>query len=212
MKHHVFKTVMLSPASDYPPGSVKRAESLALSLNYTVQNAKDVGSRALVELLETIFAEEKKPWEIWPEGQPCKSPDAYFRHAADISADQLARLVEVHQPDHPLVRELRIDQARAEPRPTMAEAGAKGGRGNKAITPRKSFSPESTAGILSRLARDHPNILEQYERSEIKTAKAAGRLAGFIKKPTPYQEFLRVWKKASEQERLAIRDFLDGVS
>lgn len=60
---------------------------------------------------------------------------------------------------------------------------------------------------IARLDRDWPELAAKVAAKEL-SAKAAARLAGFIKKPTPYQELHRAWKKASEDDR---RRFLNEV-
>jgi hypothetical protein len=53
---------------------------------------------------------------------------------------------------------------------------------------------------LRRLARDAPKLLESIKRGELSVNQAAIR-AGIRKKPTPLQELLRAWKKATKEER-----------
>jgi Arc/MetJ-type ribon-helix-helix transcriptional regulator len=54
--------------------------------------------------------------------------------------------------------------------------------------------------LLRRLARDHDDILAMVESGELSVNAAAIR-AGIRKKPTPLQELLRAWKKATKEER-----------
>lgn len=53
---------------------------------------------------------------------------------------------------------------------------------------------------LRRLARDAPNFLDKIESGELSVNAAAIR-AGIRKKPTPLNQLLKWWKKATEEER-----------
>lgn len=203
MTHHVFKTVMIGPASDYPHGSAKRAESLAISLHYTVLNVTNIGSGRLIAILEETYAEEPKPWEVWPENEPCKSPDAYFRQAAGVTADQLRKMVAAFDPNHPLLRKLSGDQARSNP--AVKQGGDRKSTSYKLDDP-IPFGSTSSARILARLARDNPDILAAYERGEYKSARSAGIAAGIIKPPSGLDVLRSAWRKATADERAIFRD------
>jgi hypothetical protein len=81
----------------------------------------------------------------------------------------------------------------------------KGKRGPK---PKSRFNGDSikyeqgttNENILRRLARDNPELLDAIESGEL-TINQAAILAGIRKKPTPLQELLRAWKKATKEER-----------
>ena len=66
--------------------------------------------------------------------------------------------------------------------------------------------PEQKGGtsksyFLRRLARDAPEILDQYEAGEHKSARAAAIAAGIVKVPTPYEAALKAALKLGETER-----------
>ena len=58
-------------------------------------------------------------------------------------------------------------------------------------------------GILRRLARDRPDLLERYEHGEL-TANAAAIEAGFRKKPTPFEIVKAQIPKLSDAEWKAL--------
>jgi hypothetical protein len=59
-----------------------------------------------------------------------------------------------------------------------------GRRGKEQETHTSPVPTFSQAGIIRRIKRDHPDIAEQLERGEFRSARAAGMAAGFIK-PSP---------------------------
>jgi hypothetical protein len=73
---------------------------------------------------------------------------------------------------------------------TSAEAGAKGGRGNKAIDNIKSFGGTSAAYLAARLQRDFPEIAKGLAKGKFKSVRAAAIEAGIVK-PGISQSFAR---------------------
>ena len=74
-----------------------------------------------------------------------------------------------------------IQAARENPQPTHADAGAQGGRGNKASDNITGFRGTSQDYTLRRLARDRPDLLDRIESGEL-TPNAAAVEAGFRKR------------------------------
>ena len=97
-------------------------------------------------------------------------------------------------------REMQVGEARdAPPIPKKGTIG----RGRPSIrsdniTPNRGTQ---AAYLLRRLARDHPDLLDSYERGEYPSARAAAIAAGIIHPPTRYQVLSRAWEKASEDDR-----------
>ena len=60
--------------------------------------------------------------------------------------------------------------------------------------------PNSNGAVLRRLARDHEDILAMVESGELSVNAAAIR-AGIRKKPTPIDQLLKWWKKATTEEQ-----------
>ena len=96
------------------------------------------------------------------------------------------------------------------PLATRAEAGAKGGRG-KAGSVTTSFVGRGATYLVRRLKRDHPAIAEALGRGEFKSARAAGKAAGIVKEPTPFDQDMKLLPKLSEKEREAVRQALAGL-
>jgi hypothetical protein len=55
--------------------------------------------------------------------------------------------------------------------------------------------------IVRRLKRDAPEIAQALARGEFKSARAAGKAAGFIRDPTPFELAVRAIKKMDGRER-----------
>ena len=85
---------------------------------------------------------------------------------------------------------------------TKAEAGAKGGRGNKAADNISSFSHGTGADYLTaRIARDRPDILERMKAGEYRSVRQAAIEAGIVKVPTTLEKLVKLWAKATPEER-----------
>jgi hypothetical protein len=139
--------------------------------------------------------------------------DGYGLEPAEI--ELAVEWLRLNPPAEPLainMAKTMAEAARADPKPTHAEAGAKGGRGKKAATVRRSFreSTESRSSLLRRLARDAPDVLDAFERGEHKSARAAAIAAGILKPPTPLADLRRAWKKASAEQRATFRESICG--
>jgi hypothetical protein len=63
----------------------------------------------------------------------------------------------------------------------------------------------NTSYWLGRIKRDHPAILEAWERGEFSSVRAAAKAAGFVKDEPPLTALHRAWRKLPERDRL---DFL----
>lgn len=89
------------------------------------------------------------------------------------------------------------------PAMTKAEAGARGGKGNKAADNVRSLGGNSSEARIARLKRDFPAIADAYASGELKSVSAAWRAAG-LEKPkdavtVAVKAFLRL--DASERRR-----------
>jgi hypothetical protein len=124
-----------------------------------------------------------------------KDIDAYLQAEVGLTHQQLTKR---------LAQDLAADP-NVPPLDTHAEAGAKGGRGNKADSNTTSFIDRGASYLVRRLKRDYPEIAEALARGEIPSARAAGIAAGIVKVPTPLELLRKDWKKASTQERETFR-------
>jgi len=86
---------------------------------------------------------------------------------------------------------------------TLSEAGAKGGRGKKAVDNIKGFTGGGTSKsyLASRLKRDHPDVAKRVEAGEFRSIRAAAVAAGIVRVKTPLDELNYWWGKASDEER-----------
>lgn len=95
------------------------------------------------------------------------------------------------------------------PLATHAEAGAKGGRGNKASDNVTSFRGDNSTSarghsasyIVARLKRDHPEIAEALARGEFPSARAAAIEAGLHKKLSALDQIRRLLPNLTLEER-----------
>ena len=93
------------------------------------------------------------------------------------------------------------------PMPTLAEAGAKGGRGHKASAIGTGFKRGSNDAkyLARRLLRDAPDIFAALERGEYVSVRAAAKAAGLVKDKTPLEQLHHWWGKASAREQEQFR-------
>jgi hypothetical protein len=81
----------------------------------------------------------------------------------------------------------RITPAGPAPAPGMVSPNPAGRKGKEHAdnSPPVYRGPNGQSEIIRRIKRDHPDIAEQLERGEFKSARAAGMAAGFIKPAPP---------------------------
>ena len=61
--------------------------------------------------------------------------------------------------------------------------------------------------LAARLKRDHDDIFQRLAAGEFTSVRQAAIAAGIVKVPTTLEAFLKLWKKASAEEREKIRIF-----
>lgn len=135
--------------------------------------------------------------DLWAQrmdrnGEPFKSFEAFVHHrlwwGLESSIDDLLNYCRAEPDVQVLIRGAVAAAA------TRAEAGAMGGRGNKAVGNVNSFEEANSATYaLRRLKRDNPELAEQVVAGAL-SAHAAAVQAGF-RKPT--------WTAPADPERLA---------
>lgn len=79
-------------------------------------------------------------------------------------------------------------------------------RGDNQHTEDRSNGTIQTSGngseyLLRRLAKTAPDILDRYEAGEFKSVRAASIAAGHIKVATVLERLLKLWEKATEEEK-----------
>ena len=58
--------------------------------------------------------------------------------------------------------------------------------------------------LVARIARDRPDILERMQAGEFASVREAAREAGMIKDVSLVNQIVRLWEKATPEERQAI--------
>jgi hypothetical protein len=111
-----------------------------------------------------------------------------------------------HQGAIPAQTALAVARAKAEGEPlSHQDAGALGGRGNKASNNITGFSDRGTSAtyLARRLKRDAPEVFSRLEQGEYKSVRAAAIEAGIVKPPTALDLLRRAWARATVEERAA---------
>ena len=191
---------MLGPLEAVPAGTPAWAERLGLRILNAVETTEQHGVDRLIPLVEMALEAEEKPWNIFPEGRPCRTPDKYLRYAAGVDCVSIGKLIAAYKgEDDQLVRKLRRSTAEAEA--AIADENEKRGKADPRGDSPRLDRGKTTAHLLRRLSRDHPDILAAYERGEFKTPTAAARAAGIKVDTLPLTKLRRAWKLASPDER-----------
>lgn len=184
---------MLGPAEEHPIGSVEWAERIGHRLQIHIKRVKRNEEREvkyLPPVLEAILDAEPRPWTVWPPDNPCRTPEAWFQTVTGARIGNIKKLIEAYEPGSPLIRKLETAEAEDNPVAQHGEIGRGRTENRVARSHSNKASSTSTKRILARLARDRPDLLAAYERGELKSARAAGIAAGFIK-PLPLLDRVR---------------------
>ena len=72
----------------------------------------------------------------------------------------------------------------------------------------KAKAGNRSAYLVARMARDRPDILERMKAGEFASVREAAREAGIIREVSLVEQVLRLWQKATPEERQAIREQL----
>jgi hypothetical protein len=159
------------------------------------------GGRKAFDLVPKLLSRviEERQWSRHRDrnGEPFASFEAFAQHpywqGLEATIDDLLAYCR----KHPKVA--RLIKREVDPLATMAEAGAQGGRGNKASSITTSFDRGATY-TLKRLKRDHQGLFDRVVSGEL-SANAAAIEAGFRKTPTALEQLRKVWSKASDDDR-----------
>jgi hypothetical protein len=175
----------LGPAEDYPVGSVAWAERISNRLQIGAVSVNRHTVHHLWNTIKAIWSVEPHPWEIWPEGHPFGTPDDYCRAVTGHSWEFLINVV-VEFADDP---EITTEAMRAGLAKAQAEHRSQGTRTDQhhADGMRLTQGSNQTAYLLRRLARDHVEVLERYERGEFPSVRAAAIEAGVIRNLTIFE-------------------------
>jgi hypothetical protein len=79
------------------------------------------------------------------------------------------------------------------------------GRGHTKKPHEKAQAGNRSGYLVARMARDRPDILERMKAGEFTSVREAAREAGIIKDVSLVNQVVRLWEKATPEERQAIR-------
>ena len=79
------------------------------------------------------------------------------------------------------------------------------GRGYTKKPHEKAKAGNRSEYLVARMARDRPDILERMKAGEFASVREAAREAGIIKDVSLVNQVVRLWEKATPEERQAIR-------
>ena len=82
------------------------------------------------------------------------------------------------------------------------------GRGHTKKANEKAKAGNRSDYLIARMARDRPDILERMKAGEFASVREAAREAGIIKDVSLVTQVVRLWEKATPEERQAIRQRL----
>ncbi len=82
------------------------------------------------------------------------------------------------------------------------------GRGHTKKPHEKAQAGNRSDYLVARMARDRPDILERMKAGEFASVREAAREAGIIKDVSLVHQVVRLWEKATPEERQAIRQRL----
>jgi hypothetical protein len=123
-----------------------------------------------------ILGERTKPWEVWPEGSPCGTFDAFFPLCCGRSYEQIRALIADYLGDVDLTRKLDAAKDRADAK--VRKQGVRTDLSEHHDNIMKSRQGTDQHYLRRRLARDHPKVLAAYERGKYPSVRAAAIAAG----------------------------------
>ena len=82
------------------------------------------------------------------------------------------------------------------------------GRGHTKKPHEKAKAGNRSDSLIARIARDRPDILARMKAGEFTSVREAAREAGIIKDVLLVEQVVRLWAKATPEERQAIRQRL----
>lgn len=102
-------------------------------------------------------------------------------------------------------------QARAENPPVLLDGPGPATEEEKANgvlnTNRPDRGSTNADYLTARIARDHPDVLARMKAGEFPSVRAAAKVAGIVRDPTPLELMKRAWTRASKAEKDAFMDW-----
>jgi hypothetical protein len=199
---------MLGPPDRYPSGSLEWAERMSNRLQLETQSVSTHTVQHLKQHIVQMWTSPIRPWDIYPV-PPYNTPDDYCRKMTGHSWKGLLAVISELTGDKDFERTMLADNARAQ-----AEHRTQGARTDRHVYKINKLKRGGTgaAYLLRRLARDHPEILAQYERGEFKSVREAAKKAEIIKAkstPTPFQTCERLIPKLTADERAILKEIIN---
>ena len=85
-------TPMISPAADFPVGSVEWSQRISNQLQIATDTVSYDVEHLVVRCLTQVLSAGPKPWAVWPEGKPFETPDAWARAVTGHHWEVLVRI------------------------------------------------------------------------------------------------------------------------
>jgi hypothetical protein len=79
------------------------------------------------------------------------------------------------------------------------------GRGHTKKPHEKAPVGNRSVYLVARIARDRPDILTRMKAGEFTSVREAARAAGIVKPTSLVEQMVKLWEKATPEERQAIR-------
>jgi hypothetical protein len=83
---------MLGPAEDFPVGSADWTQRISTPLQIATDTVNYDVEHHLARCLKQALSADPKPWEVWPEGKPFETPDAWARAVTGHHWEVLVRI------------------------------------------------------------------------------------------------------------------------
>lgn len=83
---------MLGPAEDFPVGSADWTQRISTQLQIATDTVNYDVEHHLARCLKQALSADPKPWEVWPEGKPFETPDAWARAVTGHHWEVLVRI------------------------------------------------------------------------------------------------------------------------
>jgi hypothetical protein len=182
----------------FPLGSDGWVEGMSIRLQNIFSHVEEYGIEKLISGLKALMPH--RPWERIPLGRPSRRADVYFEGITGKHWSVLEKIIEPYDAALAMMiasycnpgRGARSDLIEYRDRTKSAEKAEQG---------------HSRTYTLNRLRRDAPELFDAVVAGQL-SPNAAAIKAGFRRKTTPLEFLMPNWRKASDEERAAFRDFI----
>jgi hypothetical protein len=182
-----------------PAGSEEWVEGMSIRLQKAFEHAQEFGIEKLIAVLNALMPHT--PWEIIPLGRPCRRADIYFEGITGRHWSVLEKTIEPYDAALAMQVASYCNPGRAA-RSDLIEYG------DSRLSIKKAEQGSSRTYTLNRLRRDAPELFDAVVAGKL-SPNAAAIEAGFRRKATPLEFLICNWRKASDDERSAFRNYID---